>query len=235
LAITSFIFEEEVMVMSDSIFVRSKRTVDEACEMFKVSRSYIRVLAVEEGLEVEREDGNDFVDVFQVLKAIMVRSDKREKIGWACRMYANLMLWNRRDGMTLDDLTCGFYTAYMKYVGPRYLGVPNLSIVDMKFHMSRMLRKMRKSGEVVKTFRPFCGSKKVVWLRKEYASKEDIKLDRTYSGKRYLFTIVDGKVVCTKYLYRNVRGDELEDLINIMGYIRNLIREYNVSGNLTPV
>ena len=211
--------------MSSILYADSVRPVDLVCEIFKVPKSFILKLAEEEGLEIKNVDGTEVVDVFQALKAALVHADKSERIGDACRMFANFMLWNERNGRTLDDLVSGFYTAYMKYVGPRYLGVPNLTIVDMKFHMSAVLRKMRKNGDVVKTFRSFFGTKKVVWLRKEYASEEDIKLDRAYSGKRYLFTIVDGKVVCTKYLHRSVREEEFEDLLKIAGYIRNLVGE----------
>jgi len=211
--------------MSSILYVDSVRPVDLVCEIFKVPKSFILKLAEEEGLEIKNVNGTEVVDVFQVLKAALVHADKNDRIGDACRMFANFMLWNEKNGRTLDDLVSGFYTAYMKYVGPRYLGVPNLTIVDAKFHMSTVLRKMRKNGDVVKTFRPFCGSKRVVWLRKEYASEEDIKLDRAYCGKRYLFTIVDGKVVCTKYLHRSVREDEFKDLLNIAGYIRDLVGE----------
>jgi hypothetical protein len=211
--------------MSSILYAESVRPVDLVCEIFKVPKSFILKLAEEEGLEIKSVNGAEVVDVFQALKAALVHADKSEKIGDACRMFANFMLWNEKNGRTLDDLVSGFYTAYMKYVGPRYLGVPNLTIVDMKFHMSRMLRKMHKRGEVVKTFRSLYGPKKVVWLRKEYASEEDVKLDRAYSGKRYLFTIVDGKVVCTKYLHRSVREEEFEDLLKIADYIRNLVGE----------
>jgi hypothetical protein len=211
--------------MSSILYVDSVRPVDLVCEIFKVPKSFILKLAEEEGLEIKNVNGTEVVDVFQVLKAALVHADKNDRIGDTYRMFANFMLWNEKNGRTLDDLVSGFYTAYMKYVGPRYLGVPNLTIVDMKFHMSTVLRKMRKNGDVVKTFRPFCGSKRVVWLRKEYASEEDIKLDRAYCGKRYLFTIVDGKVVCTKYLHRSVREDEFKDLLNIAGYIRDLVGE----------
>jgi len=211
--------------MSSILYAESVRPVDLVCEIFKVPKSFILKLAEEEGLEIKSVNGAEVVDVFQALKAALVHADKSERIGDACRMFANFMLWNEKNGRTLDDLVSGFYTAYMKYVGPRYLGVPNLTIVDMKFHMSRMLRKMHKRGEVVKTFRSLYGPKKVVWLRKEYASEEDVKLDRAYSGKRYLFTIVDGKVVCTKYLHRSVREEEFKDLLDIAGYIRSLVGE----------
>jgi len=211
--------------MSSILYANSVRPVDLVCEIFKVPKSFILKLAEEEGLEIKNVDETEVVDVFQVLKAALVHADKNDRIGDTYRMFANFMLWNERDGRTLDDLVSGFYAAYMKYVGPRYLGVPNLTIVDMKIHMSTVLRRMRKNGDVVKTFRSFLGTKKVVWLRKEYASEEDIKLDRAYSGKRYLFTIVDGKVVCTKYLHRSVREDELKDLIDIASYIRILVGE----------
>ena len=211
--------------MSKILYVDNWRTVEEACEIFKVSKTFIYRLAKEEGVEVKDVNGAESVDVFQLLKATFLQMEKSGMVGRACRIFVGFMLWGEKDGRTVDELTDGFYSHYIRYVGQKYFGAPNLSVGDAKHYVSTALRRMRRKKEAIKTFRRSDGGRKVVWLRREYASEADLKLDRVYGGKRYLFSIADGEVVCTKYLYRDVKEKEVEDLLKIADYIRNLVAD----------